>query len=415
MTVDTPYALTKVYFKIIAEDGTESPVYRLDMEKMSSDTLLKEIYVEDELITLNEEGKYIAYVLDTVENPKVQAITNNEFAVVRIALGSENIHESTENVTLSNSKQTTIPITVRSQSGVTKVTYLYIVKVSTNINLNKVTVDGKEANMYNEKTNTYTFIVGRDKEDYELYVLADSDYTELEFESRKYGFVITTIVNLEKDTVGKTLIVKAISEEGIVKDYKVDLVHESDNVNLDYLKVNEAEVKSDEVNGDTYTVIIPKDATSALIEVQTEHPYANIRLGDNDMIKHHEKEVVDCSDLSLKQIVIPVVVIAADGKSVKTYNVVLVRDNSTYIIGKILTENYQGIHKSKVTLYKLGDPDEVIEEVETKEDGTFRIRAYTEGIDHPDALLEKYEIVAKKRRISKLYINRHSINTKYRY
>lgn len=415
MTVDTPDDITKVYFKAIAEDGTESPVYRLDMEKMSSDTLIKEIYVEDELITLNEEGKYVAYVLDTVEKPKVKAITNNEFAAVRIALGTENIHESTENVTLSNNKQTTIPIIVRSQSGITKVTYLYIVKISTNINLSQVTVDGKEADQYNKKTNTYTFIVGKDKEDYELYVLADSDYTELSLEGTKYGSVITTIVNLEKDELGKTFIVKAKSEEGATKDYTIDLVHESDNVNLEYLKVNDEEVQPDEVNGDTYTVIIPKDATSTLIEVQTEHPYANIRLGDNDIVKHHEKGVLDCSDLSLKQIVVPVVVTAADGKTIKTYNVVLVRDNSTYLMGRILTENYEGKHKSKVTLYKLGDPDEVIQEVETNEDGTFKIRAYTEGKDHPDMLLAKYEIVAKKPRILKLHCNRHYINTKYRY
>lgn len=82
------------------------------------------------------------------------------------------------------------------------------------------------------------------------------------------------------------------------------------------------------------------------------------------------------------------------------------------ITGSILTENFEGKHKSKVTLYKLGDPDEVIDEVETNEDGTFKIKAYTEGIDDPSLLDEKYEIVVTKKRILKLYSNRYNINTK---
>lgn len=396
MTEVTNEEITTICFKIVAENGDESPVYRLDIEKMSSDTALKEIYVEGKLVTLNEEGKYVAYVLDISNAPEVKAVANNSFAAVRIGLCTESIYESTQNVTLSAGKQTTIPITVRSQSGITKVTYLYIIRISTNVNLSLVTIDGKEANEYNEETHTYTFIVGADKTDYELYVLAESDYTQLEFESEKYDSVITTIVNVEKQSLGETFIVTAKSEAGDYVEYKIDIVHESDNVNLDYVKVNNKEVNPDEVNGDTYTVIIPKDEVATLLEVQTEHPYANVRLGDNVSVKHNDKMVLDCNDLSLKQIVIPIVITAADGKRIKTYNVVLIRDNSTYVMGEVLTESHKGIHKSKVTVYKLGKPDEVIAETQTNDDGTYKIRLYTEGKDSPDMLLEKYKLVVTK-------------------
>ena len=113
---ETSNQITYVYFKIKAESGEELPVYKLQIEKMSSDTSLKEIYVEGVEILPNEEGKYVTDLLDTIENSSVKAVTNNELATVRIALGEEALHEVTNDVTLSNNKQTVIPITVRSQS-----------------------------------------------------------------------------------------------------------------------------------------------------------------------------------------------------------------------------------------------------------------------------------------------------------
>ncbi|MDE5831036.1 MAG: M23 family metallopeptidase [Clostridia bacterium] len=119
--------------------------------------------------------------------------------------------------------------------------------------------------------------------------------------------------------------------------------------------------------------------------------------GDNASAKQYDKGVLDVSDLSINQFVVPIVVTAADGKTIRTYNVVLVRDNSTYLMGKILTENIDGIHKSKVTVYKLGDPDEVISEEWTNDDGTYKIKVYTDGIDHPEMLDAKYEVVVTKK------------------
>ena len=162
--------------------------------------------------------------------------------------------------------------------------------------------------------------------------------------------------------------------------------------------------------------MIERDATQALIEVKTEHEFANIRIGDNILASGVDKGVLDCPDLTQKRILVPVVVTAADGTTVKTYNIVLIRDVGAYITGKIITENTKGKYNATVTLYKTSDlreigdelnPREEIAKVKTNEDGTFKILAYmpdAEGsniLDDnqngiPDALEETYDIVVTK-------------------
>ena len=176
---------TYIYFKIVAENGDESPVYKLKLEDMSVDTSLEAIYVNGILVKQDETGKYITTVYDTSPTANVKAITNNENAYVRISLGGERLHETTENITLAAEKQTKVPITVRSQSGITKTTMLYINVISTSAEIN-ITLDGKEADYYNDSTKTYTFIVDNSKEDYELFAVAESNYTTLEFEGQDY-------------------------------------------------------------------------------------------------------------------------------------------------------------------------------------------------------------------------------------
>lgn len=163
---------------------------------MSTDASLKEVYVEGVLIKPNEKGEYVANVLDTLENPRIKAISTNELATVRIALGEERLHETQERISLGTSKQIIIPITVKAQAGNSEVKNLYINRISTNSNLERVTLDGKEANFYDEDSKTYTFIVDTINTNYELFVLAESDLCILEFEGASYEASFTEIVNV---------------------------------------------------------------------------------------------------------------------------------------------------------------------------------------------------------------------------
>ncbi|MBO5478752.1 MAG: cadherin-like beta sandwich domain-containing protein [Clostridia bacterium] len=387
MSIPTEEALSTIYFKIISENGVESEVYTLNIEKMSTDTSLKEIYVNGNQIQQDENGTYHVNILDTDGNPEVKVITTNALAHVRIALGDEYLQTAQDKVTMSASKQTVIPITVRSQSGITKVTYLYINKISTNIALSTLTLDDKQANSYNENIHTYTFLVEQQKTEFDLFVIAESDYTNLEYEGVDYGASLKTIVNMPVEEQGKTLVMTAKSESGNTQEYKVEIIRKSEEVGLEYVKVNDITREPDEENGDTYTVMIPKLATSTSIEVKTRYPYATIRLGDNQVVKGQDKSVIDCSNLKEERIIVPVVVTAADGQTVKTYTIILIRAH-TQIQGSIVTQNAQDIHHAEVSVYLTSDtrkiddktnPRQVISQATTNDDGNFLMELEEEG------------------------------------
>nr|MCR5146515.1 M23 family metallopeptidase [Clostridia bacterium] len=393
--VQTPNTIETIYFKIVAENGSESEVYTLNIEKMSTDATLKEIYVDGELIEPDEQGKYKKTILDTNTTPLIKAVTNNEKAHVRVALGDEKEHITEQNVTMSNSRQITIPITVRSQAGPTKVTYLYITRISTSLKLSEVTLNGKDANLYDAKTDTYRFLVNSDETDFELFVLAESDYSILEYEEMGYEASIRTNVQMDLAEQGKILKVKQHSESGDTAEHTIEIVRISDNTNLEFLKVNNILRHPDEEGGDTYTVPITKDATSVLIEVKTEYSFASVRLGDNDVTRQHDSGVLLCDDLTENRIIVPIVVTAADGVAIRTYNVVLERKGSS-ISGKVITENYENKHIADIYIYKTwdirpiddeNDPRELIYSGQTDEDGVYEVEL------SPD---EEYDIIIKK-------------------
>ena len=395
MDVDTPDIVQTIYFKIIAENGDESEVYALRIEKMSTDATLKEIYVDGLLIEPNAEGRYETTILDTNTFPLIKAVTNHDKAYVRIALGDERLVVSEHNVNINSSRQVIIPITVRSQAGTTKVTYLYLNKISTSLKLDIITLDGKEADIYNESTHTYRFLVDNESTQFELLAVAENDYSILEYNSEQYDASLRTIVDMELTEQGKVLKLKEKSEAGDELEYTIEIVRRSEDTSLEYLKVNDVTRTPDETGGDVYTVYIPKDATSATIEVRTNYSFANVRLGDNEPIRQYDKGVLDISDIDEERIIVPIVVTAVDGTTIRTYNVVLVRRGAG-IGGKVITQNYEDKHVSEIIVYRTDDlreiddeydPREVIYTGVTEEDGTFAIEL---------PCYHEYDIIFKK-------------------
>ncbi len=270
---------------------------------------------------------------------------------------------------------------------------MYINKISTNVGID-IRLEEKEADSYDEETHTYTFLIGRDKEDYELSIFAKNDNTKLEFEKQEYETLLRETVRIEKEEEGKSYIVKVTSESGNEQEYTIDIIHISNNTNLWYLKVNDEEREPDVEGGDTYTVIVPMNVTSSKIEVLTEHAYAKVRIGDTATVKQHSTAEIDCSEEKGDKIVVPIVVKAADGVTIRNYFVVLVKAQAV-IQGRITTENYEQRYTAKVKLYKrkredeedLDDEGMPVTEVDTKEDGSYVLDITEEG--SYDVVIEK--------------------------
>ena len=325
MEIPTTENSTIIYFKIVSENGQESEVYTLHIDKMSTDTSLLAVYVDGGEIILNDEGRYVANVLDTNINPVVKAVTRNNKAHVRIALGDEYLHIAEQTVGMNNGKLTIIPITVTSQAGTSDVVNLYINKISTSVELNTVKLDDKEYNYYDQESHTYRFLVDTEQTNFELFVVAESDYTTLEFNGNKYEASFKEMISMEGEAEGITLNVTAKSESGLEQEYHIEIVRKSDSVELQYLKVDDIIRQPDEEGGDTYTVGIGKATTSVYIEIKTQYSYAMVKIADNKTVRQTDKQKVSC-DLSQDRIVIPIVITAADG-TIDNISVILIRQS----------------------------------------------------------------------------------------
>ena len=389
-------------FKVVAEDGTEQD-YELELKRKSDDATLKEIYVNGNLVKKNEDGKYVYSILDTDENPTVKAITNNEFAHVRIKLGNEYLNTAEQKVEMTESKETIIPITVRSQAGTTVVTDLYLEKISTSTKLSSVMVDDNNPDYYNENTNTYRFIIYNKKDEYELSVITENSYTILNYNGKDYENSFKDMIKDNNAEFGITVKFTIKSESGKEEECTVEIVYASDNTDIKQLKVNDVERTSDEESNSTYTVQIGRTDTEAKIEAKTVNTFANIRIGDNETTVGTSTLTVNCNDLTQLKIIVPIVVTATNGNT-KTYNVVLERDTGTYISGKITNENATGKYVQNVKIYRQTD-NELIVDTQTKEDGTFKQSVYKEGFDEiidsdnngvADQLESKYTVVVSK-------------------
>ncbi|MBQ2938059.1 MAG: cadherin-like beta sandwich domain-containing protein [Clostridia bacterium] len=337
-----PQERTNVVFTIISESGEEKE-YTLEIIKESNDNTIQSLYVNGiELVKDETTGRYKTTVNEEDGNPVVKVITNNEFGYVRIALFEEEQTQSERTVELSDSKTTTVPITIRSQTGVTNVEYLDIERIYTTTNIDTLVVDGTEITNYNEYNRTYTALIDANIEEHEIFIMASNTYATIEINEDIGVGNVTTFTTMEEDEYEKTLVFTVTSESSEVQDYKIKLVKKSSNINITELIVNDVKLLPDEEKPDIYRKNIKKLAHKAKVKVTTEYPYASVKIGDSDTVIGTSEVWVDLS-LTQDVITVPVLVTATDGETIATYNIILTRlSNDTNAI-----VSYDGVDLSK--------------------------------------------------------------------
>ena len=317
-----------VEFIVTSESG-ETDEYILEIFKESSDNTLKEVYANGELLTKNEEtGRYYYSILEGDANPKIKAIANNEFAYVRIALFAEDTNISEHVVTMSGSKITTIPITIRSQTGVSNVEYLDIETIYASSGVETVIVDEREVTNYNQSTRTYTAIVDPKTNPHEIFIISENSYAKMEINGSMDDGSITTYTSLAEDEYETSLQLKITSETGVEEEYTIKLVKMSDNVKISKLVVNDVVLTPDNDDGTIYRKSVKRLAEKAKVQVITEYPYATVRIADN-VVQTGTSEVWVDLDLLEEVITIPVLVTATDGETIATYNIILTRASNS--------------------------------------------------------------------------------------
>ena len=318
-----PEEKTNVTITIVSEAG-EDKQYTLEIIKESSDNSLKNVYVNgNELKKDKKTGRYKT-TIDENKQPVIKVISNNQYAYVRIALNEEEQTQSEKAVELGSDKITVIPITIRSQTGITNVEYIELEKIDKSTAVDSLIVDDVEITDYDKETNTYKAVVDKDIDQHEIFIMAGNTNSTIEINENTAVGSITTYSTLEEGQDGKTIPFTITSETGITQKYQLLLIKKSSNVNVTQVVVNDVKILPDQDRPDIYRKNIKKLANKAKIKVTTEYPYASVKIGDNDTIMNDSEAWVDLK-LEQDEITVPVVVTATDGKTVETYNIILQR------------------------------------------------------------------------------------------
>jgi len=336
------------------------------------------------------------------------------------------IYQITRKISLSSSLDSdsvTLTVTVMAEDGTEREQIIIITK-DTDVALKTVEVNSEIID-YDKVNERYEVLVPNANKP-EVVITAENELQtvmliDLEGNTIVSGIgKVTVTLNLSTEELEDNYIIKIVSHKGEnvgYEEYDLKIRQKSTETGIIYIKVDNLGTVLSE-DGLTYsTVVMNKE--SYPVEIKLKDEKAKVRIEDlegNVIIENQTGKLTgDLAVLMGETKEFKVIVTSENGEE-EEYTLQIENqideDKIIDITGSILTENFEGKHKSKVTLYKLGDPDEVIDEVETNEDGTFKIKAYTEGIDDPSLLDEKYEIVVTKRRILKLYSNRYNINTK---
>ena len=318
-----PEEKTNVTITIVSEAG-EDKQYTLEIIKESSDNSLKNVYVNgNELKKDKKTGRYKT-TIDENKQPVIKVISNNQYAYVRIALNEEEQTQSEKAVELGSDKITVIPITIRSQTGITNVEYIELEKIDKSTAVDSLIVDDVEITDYDKETNTYKAVVDKDIDQHEIFIMAGNTNSTIEINENTAVGSITTYSTLEEGQDGKTIPFTITSETGTTQKYQLLLIKKSSNVNVTQVVVNDVKILPDQDRPDIYRKNIKKLANKAKIKVTTEYPYASVKIGDNDTIMNESEAWVDLK-LEQDEITVPVVVTATDGKTVETYNIILQR------------------------------------------------------------------------------------------
>ena len=257
---------------VTAEDGIQI-TYKLNVEKMSNNTDLLDLYVDDNLIT-NVDGKYIAKI-GNAEQATVKAITADENALVSVDGNEDILHENTETVDVKEEEKT-IEITVTAEDGTKTTHYLILQRYSNDNTLLSISADGvSDENITQTSETTYQMVVSNEVSTLDLTAITSKDVAKVKINNNEYEINKTTQnISIPNDTNTVSITVQA--ENGSEKEYTLTIIKKY-LLTVDSIVVNNENATKED---DEYIAWIDTDATEAEVVITPTSNKANVKVGD---------------------------------------------------------------------------------------------------------------------------------------
>ena len=380
---------------ITSQDGTVTKTYNIMFVRLSNDTKIQWLEVNNKHIIEDESGNYEVTVKSSEEIAKVKIVLSNILAKVTMG-GEEKQGQLEENVILPNG-DIVKTITVTAIDGTIRTSTLTIHKAQPNLGLEKVYLDGRLATKVDDKT----FEIGVEKGTTQAQIKAiasnpdeyvsikgntgvqgENIYTNCSLADKEIPIKVTAMfdgeIDQEKDYVLK---IKEIEEPDILEDLKVKI------------KVDDEEVTQGEDGMYLVEVDNSQDNSSLWAEVTTET--SQVKIKDTNGETSYDSPS-NQKNISLKENITDVTVTVKNGAGEEKEYIVRIQKRQPAITGKVITQaSDQANQTATIKVYKTSDtrnendadnPRELIKKIEIKLDGSYTL----------DLKPDEYDIVVTK-------------------
>lgn len=326
-TVDTTENETKVVITVTSEDGDEA-TYNLTIRKISTDATAI-IYVDGKAVTPDEDGNYIAKVVETATEATVKVVPNNEYATAEIEGFDPEIKETEHKVTLDSGDTTNVNITVTAQDNTQENITLTIIKVSDDVSIKELMVGDEKVNDYDSDTKTYSIYIDEESNLNNILGEATSGKATIVVDGVS-GIGTAKKENVDTSAEKTTITITVKSEYGTSENYTLNIMKKSSDASILELRVNDSEPLTA-----PYEITVKNSDTDAKIYVKTTDENATIKIGEGTVVKHENTQSVTFPEGANEMTVI-VTVTSQDGKTVKEYPVKITKQSNNTGIKQIL-------------------------------------------------------------------------------
>ena len=281
--------ITNVYVDVVAEDDSVR-TYTVVLQKISTDSELKELYKDNVFVDPEDDDSYIINVSEDTTQVTLKAVANNQYASVAIGTEAAELAQSQKVVVLDSGKTTTLNILVTAQDGTSSTYPVTINKLSANNQIEYVKVNSDDiTTSYNRETKTFSTFIPADSTTATVDIKAKSEYATVE----SGDITGTQLISIDATTDAEqtTLEVIVTAENGLSETYYVVLTKISTDNTIKSIYVDNKLIESD--GEGKYIAEVIETNTESLVKVVASNEYANVQIGGNEIeLAQSEKTVV---------------------------------------------------------------------------------------------------------------------------